>query len=902
MYKRKLLIFYISLFAVIIFTGDVAFAQQNQSAFSSNYTINESWKFSKEDNKESYKSNFSDSDWKSISIPHTWNNDDAVDETPGFYRGACWYRKHLYIGDEAKERRVFINFEGANQEVFLYVNEKYVGKHIGGYSAFNFDITPFVEIGKSNLIAIKVDNSNNKNIPPLSADFTFFGGIYRDVSLSFLPLIHIAVNDFASSGVYVSTPKVSEKQAEISVKTIITNTEKKSKAIILIHKIIAPNGQVVVQETTKIKLSASKDVTINNKPIFLNLPQLWSPETPNLYKISTTVVDATSKKNIHETQNSFGIRWFEFTADKGFFINGKSTKLIGASRHEVFESMGTALPDEINIRDIKLLKEMGANFLRISHYPQDPYILSLCDQLGIIATVEIPIVNEITESDEFLKTSLEMTKEMVKQSFNHPSLVSWAYMNEVLLRPPFKNDPVRHKIYCNEVKRQAMAIENLLRELDPYRYTIIPCHGSLSAYKEAGLLEIPKLIGWNLYQGWYSGNFAGFDDFLDKFHAEFPKIPIMVSEYGADVDLRLHSFNSERFDFTVEYGNLYHQHYLKSILNRDFVSGSAIWNLNDFYSEKRGNAVPHVNNKGITSLNRELKDTYLLYQVHLLKKPFLAFGSKNWNTRAGLDSGNKTSEQPIAIYSNLENVEVQQNGKKIGNFSPVDGVITITVPFVNGTNLFYASGLSNGNLMQDFYSTNFTLIPSIIDNSNFSELNVMLGSNRYFEDKEGQICWIPEKEYAQGSWGYVGGTPFKVKTRYGELPASDLDILGTIQDPIFQTQRLDLKSFNADVPDGSYAVYLYWADLFPTKSKEELIYNLGNSSLSQDVNSYVFNVSVNDKVLLQNFDISKQIGSEKAIIKKTQVEVTGNKGITIKLEPITGGKTYLNAIRIVKIK
>lgn len=901
MCKKVFLNLIFSIFAIVFMIGKAVFAQQNKSSFSVNYTINESWKFSKVDSNENYKATFSDVDWKSVTIPHTWNNEDAVDETPGYYRGACWYRRNFIIGKEALDKKVFINFEGANQEVFLYVNEKYIGKHIGGYSAFNFDITPYIIIGKSNLIAIKVDNSYNKNIPPLTADFTFFGGIYRDVFLSFLPLTHIAVTDFSSSGIYISTPKVSENQAEVTIKTIITNSENISKSIFLIQKVIAPNGEVVVQKTTKIKLAAHQDNTINNKPIVIDLPELWSPDSPNLYKLITILVDGISKKNIQETQNTFGIRWFEFNADKGFFINGKPTKLIGASRHEIFEGIGNGLRDEYHVRDVKLLKDMGANFLRVSHYPQDPFILSLCDQLGILATVEIPIVNEITETDEFLDNSLQMTNEMVKQNFNHPSLVSWAYMNEVLLRPPFKNDPARHKVYCSEVQKQAKAIEKRIRELDPYRYTMIPCNSSLSAYKEAGLLEIPKLIGWNLYQGWYSGAFIGFDDFLDKFHAEFPKTPMIVSEYGADVDLRLHSFSSERFDFTVEYGNRFQEHYLNSILKRDFVSGAAIWNLNDFYSEKRGNSVPHVNNKGITSLNRELKDTYLLYQAHLLKKPFLAFGSKNWKTRSGLENGNKSSEQPISIYTNLAKLELQQNGKKIGEFYPVDGVVNTTVPFINGDNLLHVIGIAEGNWIEDFYSTHFTLIPSLINNSNFSELSVMLGSNRYFEDKEGQICWIPEKEYFPGSWGYVGGTPFKVKTRYGELPASDLDILGTNQDPIFQTQRIGLESFKADVPNGSYAVYLYWADLFPTKTKEELVYNLGNSTLTQEVIPYVFNVSMNNDLILQDFDISNQIGAEKAIVKKIQVEVTNNKGIELKLEPKLVGKTYLNAIRIVKL-
>ena len=424
----------------------------------------------------------------------------------------------------------------------------------------------------------------------------------------------------------------------------------------------------------------------------------------------------------------------------------------------------------------------------------------------------------------------------------------------------------------------------------------------MSAYKEAGLFEIPKIVGLNLYQGWYSGVFSGFDDYLDNFHKEYPNTPMIITEYGADVDSRLHSFLPERFDYTAEYGNLYHEHYLKAIQYRDFVSGAAIWNLNDFFSENRAAAVPHVNNKGITGLDREKKDTYLLYQSNLLKKPFVAFGSSSWENRAGVETQSGICTQYISIYTNLPKVEVTLNSKTLGVFITINGVVVVPIPFVSGINIVEAIAKSDTSETTDFYKTNFQIIPKPIQNSNFESLNVMLGSNRYFEDKEARICWIPEQPYTSGNWGYIGGKPFKTKTRFGELPASELDILNTTQDPIFQTQRNGIEEFKADVSDGQYEVYFYWAHLIPLVQKEALAYNLGNTSTYENASNYIFDVAINGNTFLQNLDIPNQIGAERAIIKSTLINATEGKGISIKFNANKEGKTYLNAIRIVKIK
>lgn len=867
-----------------------------------NYTINENWKFKKINDLNFQTFSKPDQSWESVTIPHTWNEKDALDDTPGFYQGVGYYFKNQFIGAEAKDKVVYIYFEGANQTLELFVNGQRVGMHIGGYSRFCFDISTYVKCGEMNTILAKVDNSIDKDIPPLSADYTFYGGIYRDVYLSIHDKIHISLADNASNGVFITPFNISEKEAQVAVKTIISNKTENLQKVNVEYSILAPNGQEVGFFKQAVKLSANSDFTHQLKSMKITNPEFWSPDSPKLYTMRTRIADAKGKNTISERYTSFGIRYFHFSSEKGFSLNGKPLKLMGVNRHQSYKDLGWALPDEIHIRDLQMIKEMGGNFLRIAHYPQDPTILEMCDKLGILATVEIPIVNTITESTAFLNNSLNMAREMVRQNYNHPSMIIWAYMNEVMLNPPYSKNPEKHKKYCMEVNRQAKAIDSLLRHEDPSRYTMLPCHGLLSAYEAAGLMEVPQIVGWNLYQGWYKEEFSDFDKYMDYFHAKYPNIPTFIAEYGADVDPRLHSFAPKRFDYTAEYANLYHEHYLKAIMDREYIFGGTIWNFNDFYSEKRGDAVPHTNNKGIVSLDRQPKDTYLYYKAHFGKKPVVLIGSGNWKVRGGMADKNNTCYQPLSIYSNLDSVKVTLNGSPLGKFPVKDCIARLNVPFVNGENILIASGISKSEVIEDAIRVQFKMVPDQIQNPElpFTELNVMLGSNRYFEDKTANIIWIPEKPYEVGSWGYVGGEPLSPKVKSGALPAMSKNILNTEQDPIFQTQRVGIKTFKLDVPNGKYTVSLYMAELLVDAKAEELIYNLGNNVVQENAGKRIFNVAINNTTQLQNFDIANQIGSTKAIIKKFTVDVFNGKGISVDFEPITGDPV-LNAIRVVKM-
>ncbi len=873
-------------------------------------TINNKWKFHKGDFEVSKNDTFKstmvsdDATWETINIPHTWNNRDATDDTAGYYRGIGWYKKTIQVDVEAENRRILMYFEGANQVTDVYVNGNWVGQHIGGYTRFHFDITKFLNFGEKNILAVKIDNNYNENIPPLTADFTFFGGIYRDVFLIQLNDIHFSMDDYSSSGVYITTPEVSKEKAKVSINCVLSNTSNQNKKVDLISRIIDMEGQIISEKKQKVKIIKNDKGFSVEESFWIDKPHLWSPDNPYLYQVSTQINDAKTGQILDETITPLGCRWYKFDPENGFFLNGEYLKLIGTNRHQDFLNKGNALTDEMHIRDVRLLKEMGGNFLRIAHYPQDPTVLEMCDRLGILASVEIPIVNAITESKEFSKNSLFMAEEMVKQNKNHPSLIIWAYMNEVLLRPPFnsKTEKERYGVYAKNVTKLGTEIEERIRTLDTDRYTMIPNHGAIERYKDAGLTDVPMILGWNLYQGWYSGVFSGFDDNLDKIHELFPNKALIITEYGADVDPRLHSFEPERFDYTVEYGNKYHEHYLKAVMERPFIVGANIWNLNDFYSETRGYAKPRTNLKGITTLNREKKDTWWLYKTALLKKPIIKFGQNEWGVRGGIaDLGTDHCTQPVTVYSNGESVQLLHNNL-VYNAKVMNHIARFSVPFINGNNRLEAHSSINSKIYTDVLDVDFRLAPNNFSEfkADFYELNVLLGSKRMYEDRIKSQIWIPEQEYVVGSWGYIGGEPYRAKTRHGSLPSSELDIIDTQDDPIYQTQRLDIQKFKLDVANGKYVISLNWAEFESDIEHEKLVYNLGDDKVSENVSERVFNVLVNDVYVEKNLNLTEQYGAERAVLKKYEVIVSNGKGITIDFEAVKG-LPVLNAIQIRKV-
>jgi beta-galactosidase len=868
-------------------------------------TINSNWLFCKGDTAKVAAAGR----WTPVSIPHTWNAQDVMDEEPGYYRGEGWYKKTIYIPAAWKEKDVYLYFEGVAQVAEVFLNGKPVGKHTGSYNAFSFPVTSVInyaaEGNGANELLVKVDNSHNENIPPLSADFTFYGGIYRDVWLKAVNKIHFDCDNYASSGVFVSTPAVSAAAATVNVKGRFVNGSNAKKNIVVNERIFDSGGKLFAEQKNNYTANAGQQLEFAQSFNNIKGQHLWSIEDPYLYRIVSTITDAATGQQLDEVSNPLGFRWFRFDANLGFFLNGKPVKLVGASRHQDYKGMGNALPDAMHVRDVELLKEMGGNFLRVAHYPQDPAVLEACDRMGIVASVETPIVNRITETEAFSNNAKQMHLEMIRQNYNHPSLVMWTYMNEVLLMPRYARNSEQQENYFKAVAQLARELEDLTRQEDTIRYTMIPNHGAWDLYNKVGLTKIPRLVGWNLYLGWYSGTLDDFGKFLDKHHQELPDKPLLVTEYGSDADNRLHSFNPERFDKTIEYTTKLHQSYLKDMMSRPFVAAAMVWNLAEFNSEQRAETTPHINAKGLMTWDRKPKDGYRFYQANLLSQPYIQIGSKEWNARTGFANSavNQYCTQPITVFSNQKNVTLQLNGKDIGTMATVDGMASFDVPFVNGQNGLTATAGNGGVTISDHADIRFTLLLQDLQNSAvpFTEMNISLGDKRFsFDEKTGQT-WIPEQEYKPGSWGYTGGQVFTVRgstrTGYG----TTRHIIGTELDPVYQTQRTGIQQFRMDVPDGKYEVTLLFAELLSPARAGELAYNLsGNAAPPEEFKERSFNVLVNGKELISGLSNMEALEPLHAITSKHTVMVSNKEGILIDFKPIKG-EAILNGIQVKRV-
>ncbi|HTM99525.1 MAG TPA: glycoside hydrolase family 2 TIM barrel-domain containing protein [Pedobacter sp.] len=879
---------------ILLLLSFTSFAQDVRKSIN----LNQNWSFAKDADQRGVKSL---SNWQQVNLPHTWNAFDTMDDEPGYYRGIGWYKKKLSLNPAWKTKKVYLHFEGANQETAVYLNGVKVGEHIGGYTAFTI-LLKNAKFNGTDQIDVKVDNRYNENIAPLTGDFTFFGGIYRNVSLIVVEPIHFVDEQYASNGVFVRAEKVSKQNATVRVNGNFINHANSPKQLTIATLLSDRAGQKIGAVSVQVLADLSKAIAFTLPDIIISSPKLWSPEHPYQYQTITRIIDTKTGKILDEVKTSLGCRFFSFDAEKGFFLNGESYKLIGASRHQDFAGMGNAVPTNLQVNDVKLLKEMGSNFLRVAHYPQAQAVLDACDRLGILTSVEIPIVNEITESQAFTNNCKQMQLEMIKQNYNHPSVIIWAYMNEVLLKMRHQNDAARKQVYLNNIAALAQELEDLTRATDPTRYTMMSNHGDVNGYMKAGLVKIPQLVGWNLYQGWYGGKSEDFGPNLDKIHAQVPDKPLLVTEYGADVDPRIHSFSPIRFDKSLEYGMLYHQIYINDILKRPFVAGAFAWNLSDFSSETRDETMPHINNKGLLTLDRKPKNTFYLYKAYFNAKPYLKIGDGSWNLRGDVSKTNMPI-QNLQVISNTKEVELLVNGKSLGKKTVSGHLTNWDVPFKNGKNEIKAIAWANSVKLEDQSFIDFKLIPHQFNQqATFNSLNILMGSKRQFIDPQQNILWLPNQAYENGSWGNIGGEVFKVKSTSRQTYGAEKNIKGTANDPIYQTQLVGLDSYQLDVPKGKYELILHFAELMGNGIQTVLPYNLDSIMTTNNAmpEQRIFDVYLNDKLIINNLNLAATYGVANSVQKKFECTITDNKGLRLLFKGIKG-KPVLNALQVKKI-
>jgi beta-galactosidase len=844
--------------------------------------------------------------WSAVSLPHTWNDKDVEDNIPGYYRGAGWYKKTLKASASWKGKQVYLCFNGANQETEVYLNGKKAGEHAGGYTRFLIPLSGLLNFNGTgeNVIAVKVNNRYNENIAPLSADFTFFGGIYRDVSLLVVNPVHFNDDNYGAGGLYIATPEVSAAKASLKVSGQVVNKSVETKSIALRSFIRDPQGKIVSVNTFSLgNAAAGKRISFSYKLPQLSKPQLWSPEQPALYTVTTNIIDAKTGAIIDEVQQKTGLRWFRFDPKSGFFLNGKPYKLMGASRHQDYKGLGNAVPTELQVKDVQLLKATGANFLRVAHYPQDQAVLNACDELGILASVEIPIVSEITESAAFTNNAIRMQLEMIFQNYNHPSIVIWAYMNEILLKTKFKDNEVRRATYLENVRRLALALDKVTRRVDPYRYTMMSNHSNIAQYQKVGLTSIPMVVGWNLYSGWYGGKVTDIGKVLDKIHKEMPNTPFMVTEYGADADPRIHADQPERFDKSVEYAVKYHQTYLNAILKRPFVAGAQAWNFADFSSEDREETMAHINNKGLMTHDRKPKNTYFLYKAYLSPAAYLKIGTANGEMRVGQGGkGENIAKQHVDVFGNVKKAELFVNGKSVGVKVLKDRAAGWEVSFHNGQNMIKVVAL-DGPELEDQAQVNFKIIPENLKNKAlpFKHLAISLGDPRYYVDDLSGKVWLPDQPYRKGSFGYIGGEMYKMEQHVRQPFGTDKNILNTFSNPLYQTQRIGLKEYRLDVPDGKYEITMHFAELVGSEMTTVLPYNLLAGYKKPATEERVFNIYLDKVKIATALNLPKRFGPAMAVSKKTVAIVRNDQGIRLEFESIAG-RPVLNALEVTRLE
>lgn len=843
---------------IFIFAVSSAFAQRESK------TINDNWEFKKPQEQQ----------WVSVNLPHTYNLDAY--QGSQYYQGKGQYRRILTLPEVKTGHRYFLKIDAASKAASVRVNGKDVGSHAGGYTAFTFDITDCVK--KENTIEIMVDNGR-KDIAPISADFTFWGGIYRDVWIISTPDVHFNMLNMGSDGIFVSTPVVNEKQGSVKVVSEVTNDSQKSSTIEVRNEMISPEGKILQTFNKKVSLKAGETKRTECISKAISSPQLWTPETPILYKVKTSLVDVKSGKTLDEKIHKVGFRWFAFDGEKGFSLNGKPYKLRGFNRHQDQAPVGVALDDEAHRRDIKVLKDLGSNFIRIAHYPQDDALLEACDELGLLAWEEIPIVNIVPDTPGYADNCERNLREMIRQHYNHPSIINWGYMNEILLVTPGPNTK-EWPVYKDRTVKLAQRLEKVLKEEDPTRKSVM-AFNMTNTYNEIGL-NLVDVVGWNLYHGWYVGKLNDFDRWCEDQHQRYPNQPMIISEWGAGSDRRLHSYQAHPFDFSMEYQQTYIEHYLPFIEQKPWISGCTYWNFIDFNVAARQESMPRVNNKGVAYNDRSLKDVAYYFKSMWRKDvPVVHIASRDWSVRTG-----KAGEiQHIKVYSNMAEVELMANGKSLGKkkVENCHAVFDVALPF--GKSILQAKGFgpgTGGN--EDVMTITYNPMPNIAKGD---ELAINVGSNCHFISSLSNLNWLPDQAYTVGNWGYVGG---KEKSTTSE-------ITNTVDVPIYQTWREGDFEYKIDAPKGDYEVELLMADVTkPSVQLPNLLEKSTSESASKDV---IFDVLINGKTVEQDFSPSDGRHYRTAFRRRYLVNNDGN-CLSIKLLA-KQGVPCLSAIKIRRV-
>lgn len=637
---------------VLLMLGHLLIAQSDQKRL---LNINDDWSYL-ENSIEAPAKAISSKGWVQIDLPHTWNALDATDQVPGYRRSASWYRKQLTL-NPALDKRYLLYFEGSNMVTEVYVNGEKAGEHIGGYVGFEVEITNYLQTGPNDIL-IRVNNEYNKQlIPSNQSDFFIFGGITRDLWLK-------TVSKTFISDITIQTPKVDQQRGRAKVMIDLDGPVTKEHRLQL--TVTDPEGKPVFDEKVTTTASGHTEVTFD-----LSNPILWDVDDPNLYVVNVVLLNGKQKAD--EITDKYGYRYFEFKEHGPFHLNGRRLLLRGTHRHEEFAGLGAALPNEIHWADIKAIKEMGANFVRLGHYSQDPEIYKACDELGILVWDELPWCRGGVGDEVWKENTTRLLTEMIDQNYNHPSVILWSLGNEIYWLPEFEDGDNSEKInaYLTE-------LNDLAHELDPYRMT------SIRKYYEGA--DIVDVFSPSIWSGWYSGTYKNYANAVDNSLKKYNHFLHM--EYGGSSHIGRHSespitgdgeLNADEWEEPinqVEVANIaqsgdWSENYIVDLFDwhlgisetHSGFMGNAQWAFRDFGTPLRPeNDIPYMNQKGLMDRAGNPKDAYFVFKSYWSKDPFAYIESHTWTER----SGPSDVARNISVYSNAHQVELFLNGTSLG--------------------------------------------------------------------------------------------------------------------------------------------------------------------------------------------------------------------------------------------
>ena len=592
--------------------------------------------------------------WNWVNLPHCWNAIDGQDGDNDYYRGTCWYAKSFNKADLPAADRYYLELQGANSSADVYLNGKKLAHHDGGYSTWRVDMTDALQA--ANLIVVAVDNAANETVYPQMADFTFYGGIYRDVNIICVSESHFDLDYYGGPGIAV-TPVMDGDNANVDVQVWLTNTKMGQKVRYTIYDAQENELQSIVSDDCKVSFTIE------------NAHKWHGRKDPYLYCCEAELLDGDCV--IDNVCTRFGCRSFQIDPERGFILNGEEYPLRGVSRHQDRWGKGNALSHEDHIEDMDLICEVGCTTIRLAHYQHDQFFYDLCDERGLVIWAEIPYISKHMPTGR--ENTISQMKELVTQNYNHPSIVVWGLSNEISIGGSDNDLLENHRI-----------LNDLCHEMDKTRLTTI---AAVSMCKmNDPYLQIPDVVSYNHYFGWYGGDTSQNGPWFDKFHATHPNIPIGCSEYGCEA-LNWHTSNPMQGDYTEEYQAYYHEELIKQLFPRKFMWATHVWNMFDFGADARNEGGENgQNHKGLVTFDRKYKkDSFYAYKAWLSDEPFVHLCGKRYINRV-------EDVTKVTVYSNQKTVELFANGVSLGVKEAPDHFFYFDVPNSGETTLVAVSG------------------------------------------------------------------------------------------------------------------------------------------------------------------------------------------------------------------